>query len=235
MVGVKTNERPGTRARASYVRSSAYKAREVLNLIRGKSCADAQDILAFSDRDVAQPIGKVLDSALANAEHNDGLDTDELYVSACYADEGPTLKRWRPRARGRATRIRKRTCHITVIVSRYDPETLEKVRAKQSQRGVATAEARRRRVARSRAAAQTEEAASGEQAEETDEQAEADVEAQAAAVVEATEAAMAGDGDGDADDAEEPHKAEESDDAGESGKAEESGDDEESGKADGSG
>ena len=233
MVGVKTNERPGTRARASYVRSSAYKAREVLNLIRGKSCADAQDILAFSDRDVAQPIGKVLDSALANAEHNDGLDTDELYVSACYADEGPTLKRWRPRARGRATRIRKRTCHITVIVSRYDPETLEKVRAKQSQRGVATAEARRRRVARSRAAAQTEEAASGEQAEETDEQTEADVEAQAAAVVEATEAAMAG--DGDADDAEEPHKAEESDDAGESGKAEESGDDEESGKADGSG
>ena len=233
MVGVKTNERPGTRARASYVRSSAYKAREVLNLIRGKSCADAQDILAFSDRDVAQPIGKVLDSALANAEHNDGLDTDELYVSACYADEGPTLKRWRPRARGRATRIRKRTCHITVIVSRYDPETLEKVRAKQSQRGVATAEARRRRVARSRAAAQTQEAAPDEQAQEPDVEAEADVEAQAAAVVEATEAAMAG--DGDADDAEEPHKAEESDDAGESGKAEESGDVEESGKADGSG
>ena len=224
MVGVKTNERPGTRARASYVRSSAYKAREVLDLIRGKSCADAQDILAFSDRDVARPIGKVLDSALANAEHNDGLDADELYVSACYADEGPTLKRWRPRARGRATRIRKRTCHITVIVSRYDPETLEKVRAKQSQRGVATAEARRRRVARSRAAEQPEEAASDEQAEEVDVETEGDVEAQAAAVVEATEAAMAG--DGDADDAEEPD-AEESD-------AEES-DAEESDKADGSG
>ena len=221
MVGVKTNERPGTRARASYVRSSAYKAREVLNLIRGKSCADAQDILAFSDRDVAQPIGKVLNSALANAEHNDGLDADELYVSACYADEGPTLKRWRPRARGRATRIRKRTCHITVIVSRYDPETLEKVRAKQSQRGVATAEARRRRVARSRAAAQTEEAAPDEQAEDVDVEAEADVEAQAAAVVEATEAAMAG--DGDADDAGESDEAEESGDAGESGKADGSG------------
>lgn len=220
MVGVKTNERPGTRARASYVRSSAYKAREVLDLIRGKSCADAQDILAFSDRDVARPIGKVLDSALANAEHNDGLDADELYVSACYADEGPTLKRWRPRARGRATRIRKRTCHITVIVSRYDPETLEKVRAKQSQRGVATAEARRRRVARSRAAAQAEEAAPDEQAEETDVEAEADVEAQAAVVVEATEAAMAG--DGDADDAEESGDAEESD-AEESDKADGSG------------
>ena len=220
MVSTKTNERPGTRARASYVRSSAYKAREVLDLIRGKSCIDAQDILAFSERDVALPITKVLDSALANAEHNDGLDIDELYVSACYADEGPTLKRWRPRARGRATRIRKRTCHITVIVSRYDPETLEKVRARQSQRGVAAAEARRRRVARSRAAAQTEEAAPDEQAEEVDVEAEADVEAQAAAVVEATEAAMVSDGD-----------AEESD-AGESD-AEES-DAEESDKADGS-
>ena len=212
MVSTKTNERPGTRARASYVRSSAYKAREVLDLVRGKSCADARDILAFSERDVARPITKVLDSALANAEHNDGLDVDELYVSACYADEGPTLKRWRPRARGRATRIRKRTCHITVIVSRYDPETLEKVRARQSQRGVVAAEARRRRVARSRAA-QQEEAAPDEQADEVD------VEAQAAAVVEATEAAMAGDADTD--------DVEESD-------VEES-DAEESGKADGSG
>ena len=222
MVGVKTNERPGTRARASYVRSSAYKAREVLDLIRGKSCTDAQDILAFSERDVAQPINKVLDSALANAEHNDGLDIDELYVSACYADEGPTLKRWRPRARGRATRIRKRTCHITVIVSRYDPETLEKVRARQSQRGVAAAEARRRRVARSRAVAQQDEAAVDEQAGEVDVETGADVEAQAAAVVEATEAAMAGDTDGaDTDGVGES-------DAGESGA-------EESDKADGSG
>ena len=186
MAATKTNERPGTRARASYIRSSAYKAREVLDLIRGKSCVEAQDILAFSERDVAQPISKVLDSALANAEHNDGLDADELYVSACYADEGPTLKRWRPRARGRATRIRKRTCHITVIVSRYDPETLEKVRARQSQRGVAPAGDRRRRVARSRAAAQEEAAAATEATE-----AEVDVEAQAAAVVQATEAALA--------------------------------------------
>ena len=217
MVSTKTNERPGTRARASYVRSSAYKAREVLDLIRGKSCADAQDILAFSERDVAQPINKVLDSALANAEHNDGLDVDELFVSACYADEGPTLKRWRPRARGRATRIRKRTCHITVIVSRYDPETLEKVRAKQSQRGVAAAEARRRRVARSRAAARQDEAAVDEQAGEVDVEAEADVEAQAAAVVEATEAAMAGDTDGADTDGAEESGAEESDKADGSG------------------
>lgn len=198
MVGTKTNERPGTRARASYVRSSAYKAREVLDLIRGKSCADAQDILAFSERDVARTINKVLDSAVANAEHNDSLDADELYVSACFADEGPTLKRWRPRARGRATRIRKRTCHITVIVSRYDPEALEKLRARQSQRGVVAAEARRRRVARSRAAARRSEAAVDDQVSDVDAEAEADVQAQAAAVVEATEAAMAADvGTGD--------------------------------------
>ena len=194
MAGTKTNERPGTRARASYVRSSAYKAREVLDLIRGKSCADAHDILAFSERDIAQPIAKVLDSALANAEHNDGLDADELYVSACYADEGPTLKRWRPRARGRATRIRKRTCHITVIVSRYDPETLEQMQAVQSRRGAVAAEARRRRVARSRAAA-------GQEVESAAE-AEADVEAQASAVVQATEAALADDPDIETDEGE---------------------------------
>ena len=182
MTATKTNERPGTRARASFVRSSAYKAREVLDLIRGKSCGDAHDILAFSERDVAQPIAKVLDSAVANAEHNDGLDADELYVSACYADEGPTLKRWRPRARGRATRIRKRTCHITVIVSRYDAETLERMQAQHARRGAVAAEARRRRVARSRAAA-------SQEVEEAGSEAEVDVEAQASAVVQATEAA----------------------------------------------
>ena len=195
MAGTKTNERPGTRARASYVRSSAYKAREVLDLIRGKSCIDAQDILAFSERDVAQPIGKVLDSAMANAEHNDGLDADEMYVSACYADEGPTLKRWRPRARGRATRIRKRTCHITVIVSRYDPETLEQMQASQTRRSAVAAEARRRRVARSRAAAGQEVASPGSGAE-------ADVEAQASAVVQATEAALATDQSAELDEGE---------------------------------
>ena len=152
MAAVKTNERPGTRARASYVRGSAYKVRAVLDQIRGKGCAQALEILAFSERDAARPVGKVLESALANAEHNDGLDADELYVSACYADEGPTLKRWRPRARGRATRINKRTCHITVIVSRYDPDTLDELRARSSRGPARTSEARRRRVARSRAA-----------------------------------------------------------------------------------
>ena len=123
--GVKTNERPGTRAQVRYSRMSAYKAREVLDLIRGKEVAEAADILQFVERDAAIVIRKCLDSAMANAAHNDVLDPEELYVSACFADEGPTLKRWRPRARGRATRIRKRTCHITVIVSRLSEEQLE--------------------------------------------------------------------------------------------------------------
>ena len=188
MASTKTNERPGTRAQASHVRRSASKTREVLNQIRGKSCDEAREILAFSERDAARPIGKVLDSAVANAEHNDGLDSDELYVSACYADEGPTLKRWRPRARGRATQIRKRTCHITVIVSRYDPETLDELRSRQSRSRVRASDARRRRVARSRAAAAAErDQAGGDSVPE----AEPDVEARAADVVRATEEALA--------------------------------------------
>ena len=159
MVAVKTNERPGTRAVARYVRVSASKAREVLDLIRGESYGRAAEIAAFSERAVSDVIAKCLDSAVANAENNDGISAEELYVSACYADEGPTLKRWRPRARGRATRINKRTCHITIIVNRYDEATLEDLREREEARGRAgsstqAAEARRQRVERSRAAAE---------------------------------------------------------------------------------
>jgi len=166
--GLKTNERPGTRAQVRYVRMSAYKAREVLDLIRGKELQQADEILQFSERDAAIVIRKCLQSAAANAEHNDEIDPEELYVSACFADEGPTLKRWRPRARGRATRIRKRTCHITVIVSRMSEEQLEKRRQREAtstagagrgrRRAQAAADARRQRVAKSRAREQAEEA-----------------------------------------------------------------------------
>ena len=154
--GVKTNERPGTRAELKFARFSAYKAREVLNLIRNKSVAEAQAILQLTERGAADPILKVLNSAIANAEHNDGIAADELYVSACFADEGPTLKRFRPRARGRAGRINKRTCHVTVIVSRYSATDLEAARAKQARRGAApgTAASRSRRVAGSRKSGQ---------------------------------------------------------------------------------
>ena len=142
--GVKTNERPGTRAVAKYIRISPYKVREVLDLIRGKHVQHAAEILRFSERDAAFVVGKVLASAVANAENNDGIDPEELYVSACYADEGVTIKRFRPRARGRAGRIRKRTCHVTVIVSRMPADQLARFRTKQAAEQAAQ---RARRVA----------------------------------------------------------------------------------------
>jgi large subunit ribosomal protein L22 len=144
--GVKTNERPGTRAVLRHERSSASKARQVLDLIRGQDADRAAQILRGTERAVAFTIAKLLASAVANAVHNDGLDADELYVSACYADEANTLKRWRPRARGRATRIRKRSCHITIIVSRLPDERLAR---KRSERDVTTGR-RSRRVSESR-------------------------------------------------------------------------------------
>lgn len=134
MTGLKTNERPGTRASVKHVRASAYKAREVLNKIRGMHVADAADYLMLCERGIAEPIEKLLGSAVSNAEHNDLQSADELFVSACYADEGPTMKRWRPRARGRATPIRKRTCHITLIVSRLDDDKLEIRRNREDRR-----------------------------------------------------------------------------------------------------
>ncbi len=147
MPGVKTNEVAGTRAVLRHYRMSAYKARQVLDLIRGRDADRAEEILAATPREAARVISKVLASAVANARNNDQLDPDELYVSACYADEGTTLKRWRPRARGRATRIRKRTCHITVIVSRLPDDRLQRRRARQA---TETAGLRSRRVAASR-------------------------------------------------------------------------------------
>ena len=105
------------RAQARHVRQSPYKVRRVLDLVRGLPVDEARVVLDFTNRRSADTIKKVLDSAVANAEHNLALDADELFVLEAYADEGPTLKRWRPRARGRATRIRKRTSHITIVVA----------------------------------------------------------------------------------------------------------------------
>jgi len=102
------------RAEAKWVRSSPRKARLVVEHIRGRTVPEARTVLAFSERAVAREVEKVLRSAVANAEANHGLVGDDLVVSAAYVDEGPTIKRWRPRARGRVARIRKRTCHITV-------------------------------------------------------------------------------------------------------------------------
>jgi len=146
VAGLTVHEREGTRAVLRHSHAPANKVRQVLDLIRGRDVALATEILANGDRDAAVVVGKVLASAVANAVHNDGLAAEELYVSACYADEGSTLKRWRPRARGRATRIRKRTSHITVIVSRMPDERIARQRAKQSTGG----SQRSRRVAGSR-------------------------------------------------------------------------------------
>ena len=112
-----TPERIQVRAQAKWVRMSARKARLVLDLLRGRSVPEARTILAFTPRAAAREIDRVLASAVANAESAHGLDGDELIVLEAYADEGPTLKRWRARARGRVNRIRKRTCHITIVVT----------------------------------------------------------------------------------------------------------------------
>src|SRR5919109_4959445 len=122
MATPEANGRPEVRAEAKWVRVSPRKARLVVDHIRGRSVPEARTVLAFTPRAAAREVEKVLRSAVANAEANHGLDGDELYVSAAYVDEGPTLKRWRARARGRVARIKKRTGHITVRLA-----TLEQI------------------------------------------------------------------------------------------------------------
>jgi large subunit ribosomal protein L22 len=147
MTGPKTNERPGTRATLRGYHMSASKARVVLNLVRNEDVNTAREILAGTTREAAGVIGKVLASAVANAVTNDGMNADELYISAAFADEGITMKRFSPRARGRAGKIFKRSTHITVIVSRMDEERLERMRSARSEQATAS---RSRRVASSR-------------------------------------------------------------------------------------
>jgi large subunit ribosomal protein L22 len=124
-------ELPRAVARARYVRLTAMKARRVVDLIRGRNATEALAILQFAPQAASEPVGKVLASAMANAENNLSLDRDTLWVSSAYVDEGPTLKRFRPRAQGRAYRIRKRTSHITIEVeSRPAEKKAGKSRAK---------------------------------------------------------------------------------------------------------
>jgi large subunit ribosomal protein L22 len=111
------------------VRISPRKARLVTDHIRGRSVPEARTVLAFTTRAAAREIEKVLKSAVANAEANHGLFGDDLQVSAAYVDEGPTIKRWRARARGRAARIHKRTCHITIKLAPLPEETTSRRRA----------------------------------------------------------------------------------------------------------
>jgi large subunit ribosomal protein L22 len=131
-MAVVEDDRMRVRAQAKWVRTSARKARVVLDNIRGRSVPEARTILAFTTRAVATDIEKVLRSAVANAEANHGLDGDELVVETAYADEGPTLKRWKPRARGRVNRIRKRMCHVTLVLAEVPEENTRRRPRKQA-------------------------------------------------------------------------------------------------------
>jgi large subunit ribosomal protein L22 len=127
------------RARAKWVRTSPRKARLVAEHIRGRSVPEARTVLAFTPRAAAREVEKVLRSAVANAEASHGLIGDDLYVSAAYVDEGPMLKRWRARARGRVARIRKRTCHITILLAPSAPRAVEESEARPKRRRRAAA------------------------------------------------------------------------------------------------
>lgn len=110
------------KAHTRFIRQSPYKVRRVLDLVRGLPVEEAEHVLRLTNRAAADPIAKTLRSAVANAEHNHALDAEDLIVAEAFADEGPTLRRYRPRARGRATRINKRTSHITIVVSDMNEE-----------------------------------------------------------------------------------------------------------------
>jgi large subunit ribosomal protein L22 len=113
-------DQPGAFASARYVRITPMKARRVVDMVRGLPVGEAQSILAFTPQAAAKTVAKVLDSAVANAGTTEGLPTGDLVVAVAQVDEGPTMKRWRPRAQGRATRINKRTSHITLVVQPAD-------------------------------------------------------------------------------------------------------------------
>ena len=130
---------------AKFIRTSPTKARQVVDLIRGRHVDDARRVLRFSERSVSATVAKVLESAIANAEHNHSLPADELLVARAWVDEGPTLRRFRPRALGRATRIRKRTCHISVVVGR-----MEQPERRPARTSSASGTAQRRRRSRTR-------------------------------------------------------------------------------------
>ena len=152
MAATPQDDRIRAHAQAKWVRTSARKARLVLDHIRGRSVPEARTILAFTTRDVAIDIEKVLRSAVANAEANHGLDGDDLVVEAAFADEGPTLKRWKPRARGRVNRIRKRMCHVTIVlVEQPEQQTPRRRRAAASaETSAPTAEAKPKAKSRRR-------------------------------------------------------------------------------------
>jgi large subunit ribosomal protein L22 len=181
---------PTVRATARYLPTSPYKVRQVLTLVRGLPVGEAERVLELCEKDAADDVLKVLRSAIANAEHNNALPPDELFVALAWADEGPTRKHGQPRARGRYFRIRKRTSHITIVLERFDVDELEVRRRREETAGRGAAVSQRRRaerVRRSRAAESATTEAETTEADETTEPEAAAVEADEAI----TEAAVA--------------------------------------------
>ncbi|OBI05614.1 50S ribosomal protein L22 [Mycolicibacter heraklionensis] len=175
-----TTEFPSTVAKARFVRVSASKARRVINLVRGKSVSDALDILRWAPQQASLPVAKVIASAAANAQNNDGLDPSTLVVASVYADEGPTAKRIKPRAQGRAYRIRRRTSHITVVVesrpssgggSAQSASAARARRAQGSKAAAATAPAKKASASKATEKAPAKKASAAKAAEKTTEKA----------------------------------------------------------------
>ncbi|MCP9275395.1 50S ribosomal protein L22 [Mycolicibacterium arenosum] len=162
-----TTEFPSATAKARFVRVSASKSRRVIDLVRGKSVTEALDILRWAPQAASEPVAKVIASAAANAQNNDGLDPSTLVVAAIYADEGPTAKRIRPRAQGRAYRIRKRTSHITVIVEsrpakdKGSSASSARARRAQGSKAATTAPAKKASTKKAEAKAETSESKEG--------------------------------------------------------------------------
>ncbi|MGO9925402.1 MAG: 50S ribosomal protein L22 [Mycobacterium sp.] len=151
-----TTEFPSAVAKARFVRVSPTKARRVIDLVRGKSVTDALDILRWAPQAASEPVAKVIASAAANAQNNNGLDPATLVVATVYADDGPTAKRIRPRAQGRAFRIRRRTSHITVVLESRpvkDQGSAKSTRARRAEASKAAAKAPAKKAAAKKAPA----------------------------------------------------------------------------------
>jgi large subunit ribosomal protein L22 len=206
-------ETPSARASAKHLHVSPSKVRQVLALIRGLAAEDAERVLQLCQKDAAGDVLKVLDAAVANAEHNSSLPMDELYIARAYADEGPTRKWGQPRARGRYFRVRHRTTHLTIVLARYDEDDLEEKRRREeaastATRGRGATRRRAERVRRSRAAQRGEDHDHDHdhdhgdehehaEVEETEATASADVDAAETETAEAAAEPETTDGDGD--------------------------------------
>jgi large subunit ribosomal protein L22 len=203
-----TETKPGARATVRYLHTSAYKVRQVLELIRGLPVDDADRMLQVCEKDAADDVAKLLTSATANAEHNHEIPADELFVAAAWADEGPTRKWGQPRARGRYFRIRHRTAHVTIVLERFDTDELEERRRRDEATGRGAAQQQRRRAERVRKsrAAQADDVAE-EEVEAPEEVEEPEV-IEAVDDTEAVDEVEDVDGDEDGDEAEEAEEGE---------------------------